>query len=789
MKRLLFLATAVLAVVAACDQTTRPAPTPPTDASPGSVSQSISDGAHGGNPNFFFLIPSLPPTSSLSTFKIGSFNPNLQPEIVICRLDVASGSYPTANSACLTTVADLKSPAAVHVVITPATTLETNLQKTYTLPADGFYYAIWNTAGLNLAANKFYRIQALLGKLNLGFVDIVPEPLGTGLFQLINAVTHQVVPTLQNGTVPIVFRIQNGATCWPVTSCAETTVSNTGGTSTLNGQTGTYVSVTNPDGTDAAKAFFPDHFLDNTGVSQVVVTIRQNTPTVGHNCADASINPGLLQFLSCYNFSTNPKVTFNSAATVTTCPELSHDNGGEETQLYRSEGDGTPAVALAPAHIPLNCGTDKVFSSREPSNPLLRLAARTLGAAGHKLASVFGPRPLYAWDLGVGGLSTDFSDFFWGMTPTVSISPSATAALLGSPVTISATVTTPHHGATTPVAGMTVYFTVTSGTGSLSAVSAVTDANGVATVTLTLPQTLGPTVVAAQLHDRVGSPFGNAVTTSVTANTLVTPVASSIQLIANANAGSGDDVVNQDGMSQTTALQPLRATVTALSQIGDASVQSEGSEVATWHDAASGQLVVTGIGWTSVGALTNSHANTFSGGLDWTYTFTANVSGTFTLQYNLSVDEGTTNPFGLNGFVFSWADPNAPVPNQFLCVDCASSSGTLTELLAAGTTYTVGLKNFANISGNLATRTTHMSGTFNWSAAAGTPGVIFARSGGSISPSLSITPTVATQSVSLGATTGQVSTSLNYQQTQFKTNQGSSKRPVANRGPASIRQR
>src|SRR5689334_1667443 len=217
MNRFSSLALLALAAVAACDKDLRAPTTPQVDT--GQVAKSISDGAHSGNPNFFFLVPSLPPSSSLSSFKLGSFNPNLAPEVVICQLTVAAGGYPTDASPCVQPpTADLQFPTDVHVVVTPATTFETSMQKTYSLPADGFYYAIWKTKGLNLGSGKFYRIQVRIGSVQLGFVDVTPEPIGTGLFQLVKVITHEVVPTLQDGTIPIVFRVQNGATCYPVSS-------------------------------------------------------------------------------------------------------------------------------------------------------------------------------------------------------------------------------------------------------------------------------------------------------------------------------------------------------------------------------------------------------------------------------------------------------------------------------------------------------------------------------------------------------------------------------------------
>src|SRR5690349_8228063 len=122
MNRFVSLALLGLAVAACTDNRT---PTSPIEVPKPSFA--ISDGAHNGNPNFYFLVPTLPATSSLSNFKLGQFNPKLQPEIVVCQIPVSAGSYPTGTESCGTTVADLKFPSDVHVVVTPATTLENSL--------------------------------------------------------------------------------------------------------------------------------------------------------------------------------------------------------------------------------------------------------------------------------------------------------------------------------------------------------------------------------------------------------------------------------------------------------------------------------------------------------------------------------------------------------------------------------------------------------------------------------------------------------------------------------------
>ena len=529
-KRLPRLAMAALILVGACNDNrlTQP-PQRPSLTGP---EKSISDGFHGGNPNFFFLVPTLP-FSSGGNFKLGQFNPKLQPEVVICKLDPSSfaNGFPTASSTCASTTADLTfASGAVHVVITPASTFETSLQKTYTLPADGFYYALWNTQGANLTKGSYYRISVQSNGGPLGFVDITPEPLGTGLFQLLNVVTNQVVPTLQNGTVPIAFRIQNGATCYPVASCIETSVTNTG-TDKVNGVSGTLVTAPsgNNDGKDGAKAFFPNGFLNNVvdasghAITSVVVTIKQVTPSVAQDCHNPTANPQLLQFLNCYNFSVSPMPVnaWATPVTVTTCPVLlSTSTVGELTQLFASDNGGA-ARPLPPSRMPLNCAGGAFdapvgIGLMKSGNPVLRLAGNALNAVGKGLSRLFGPRELLAWDAGVGGFDAGpgFSNIGWGMLPNVVIQapPTATA---GAIVPVTATVTTNHNLGSpqveqgVPVSGLAVSFSANGGALSATAdgagagptVSVVTNGTGTAVAYLTVSGNPANNIIRASIKD------------------------------------------------------------------------------------------------------------------------------------------------------------------------------------------------------------------------------------------------------------------------------------------------
>lgn len=182
-------------------------------------------------------------------------------------------------------------------------------------------------------------------------------------------------------------------------------------------------------------------------------------------------------------------------------------------------------------------------------------------------------------------------------------------------------------------------------------------------------------------------------------------VSSSISLQANANAGAGS-VSDADSQGQGATVNPLGPiSVLAQATNGNASVESFATVSSTWASPAAGQVVFEDIGWIASGVQNGS--SSFSG-LDWRYVFVATASGLFDLNYNVSTDARTTNPFGLNGVSFFWSGPEG---GAFFVLDTA---GSLSRNIVAGQQYTFGLLNGANIGGGLGTRTAMMDAVFDW---------------------------------------------------------------------------
>lgn len=145
----LSLLTLAVAGLAGCEDQD-PTGTDLTTSTEGSGSEAtsfaISDGAHSGNPHFFFL-PSLVPNPSPT----GTFDPAVAPTVVICALN---------GSACGSTIA------------TYTTTTGPGGEVVSLQAAEEQYLVNWKTDDFALSDAVNYRIQVLVGQVLLGFVDV-----------------------------------------------------------------------------------------------------------------------------------------------------------------------------------------------------------------------------------------------------------------------------------------------------------------------------------------------------------------------------------------------------------------------------------------------------------------------------------------------------------------------------------------------------------------------------------------------------------------------------------------
>ena len=171
----------------------------------------VSDGAHNGNPDFFFLPPMFKNPNTSPNFEPAAFNPNLRPAVEICLLGLPA---PDGTRDCVGAPVTRFSPSQISLNST-----------------DQLYQVNWNTALSNLNLANFYRIQVLVGTRVLGFADVDPVVSLTGT-QLQNLQTGEFIPLVDGRTLPIKFRIETGVLCASDgTPCTSSTINlNTGGT-------------------------------------------------------------------------------------------------------------------------------------------------------------------------------------------------------------------------------------------------------------------------------------------------------------------------------------------------------------------------------------------------------------------------------------------------------------------------------------------------------------------------------------------------------------------------------
>ena len=188
-------------------------------------------------------------------------------------------------------------------------------------------------------------------------------------------------------------------------------------------------------------------------------------------------------------------------------------------------------------------------------------------------------------------------------------------------------------------------------------------------------------------------------------------ISSQVFMEATSNAGCGD-VTNNDGQSQGNTINDLTATASATATCTHPNrrVVSGGKVTAVWNNDSKGAVRFRNVGWDTKN-ITDGYANP-DNGLDYTYTFLAKKDSIFDVNYDIT-GTGDLGGFGLNGFE---VDLNGI--GQFLDVN---TSGDLIWNLVAGDTYTLLIKNDANIQGALGTISESMDGTFKFSAKLATP--------------------------------------------------------------------
>ena len=483
-------------------------PTAPRLAAPSDPSAIISDGAHGGNPDFFFLPPMVPLPLHNPNFELGKFNNTLKPSLTIeiCELknqNMNAQGLPTNGTGCVGTDrfepgsggTPLKTfaPGSVKLVNLPIR--EFGWWNLFNLPPDGFYYVLWDTRQSNLDVNKYYRIKVFINgsRVPLGIADVDPM---SSLRQWKYSLTGEVIQLIDDVLLPIPFRVEKSALCPGVSLCTSVTVTN---------DVKQIIRVQSADGSFIAGVLIPPGFLPPPpGPQSVVLTIsRVNTGAnnVGAGTQAIPCHTGLplQQFNSCFNFSTIPELAtiegtpghqFVFPINVAVCFILhdTEDSRAPWVQLWSSDEGGVNAKPLQSA-VDLEilagpsghtCGNQLVGFNSQPGG-FRGLASAGWGKLKGGLGRVFGVQTAYAVDVGLGGLAFDLSNIGPALTAEMRrSSPEAVTVQPGGLATPAVTVvgTKVHNGNllgavdvegyTRGIPGLPVTFTVAPGSGTLT---------------------------------------------------------------------------------------------------------------------------------------------------------------------------------------------------------------------------------------------------------------------------------------------------------------------------------
>ena len=508
---------------AALSCTDRSTTTGPKVITPGSASRAISDGAHGGNDDIWFLPPMV--ASPVGQPGYGDpFAPGLP--VVIKVVDVSQSNK----------------------VLTGVTATTMSL-------TDEQYQANWDTKNTtdNNPIGDTYRVQVFIGSKLVAFADANLVSSGT---QVKNA-SGDVVTLPDGRTLPIKVRIEQGWNCQNNSTCVTQVVP-----ATI--PTGTTVTVKTNDGSDYLILHGDGSGAWNNLNAPVIVTIED----VSGQMSPANTPQGCAQGLTrmvvdghCIKITTDPVITLTTSAVVCmtlqsfqTDWKLLKYNVGETTTFLND-----PPAGLCPG------GSTTIGSASRSSNPILRLASRL----GNALRDLVTPRLAYAFDLGVGGTidpGTGFSFFAAGLpAQMVKDAGDNQTAPAGSVLRIAPQVTilTTHHQIDS-VGGAIVTCTVTGGGGSLAAAVAPGRATEGPRGTYTCPSwTLGSAAgtntlkVTANILDTL--PASGTATFTATATTCATICITSVTPSStNVILESGDPITtysvtlhNSTGVAQS----------------------------------------------------------------------------------------------------------------------------------------------------------------------------------------------------------------------------------------------
>ncbi len=247
--------------------------------------------------------------------------------------------------------------------------------------------------------------------------------------------------------------------------------------------------------------------------------------------------------------------------------------------------------------------------------------------------------------------------------------PSSIASVSGTPQTAQVLTTLQPFAALVadslgnPLQGQTVAFTINSGSGTLSAASAVTGANGQAQSTLTLPATAGSTTVYAAVAGVASAAVFNATATAVLPPTLT---------VVSGN--------NQSGLTGTKLAAPLvvllksgTGAVLANAVVGFATSAGTLSTNSVTTDATGQGSVTLTLGAAGPATVTA----TYTGASAATFTETSNALPTISIVSGNNQAAMVSTPLPLPLVVLVKDGAGNPLPNASVTFAVAAGGGSL----------------------------------------------------------------------------------------------------------------
>lgn len=461
------LAVVMLLVLAGCVDTN---PVDPSYAPTPSLA--ILDGANGGNPDFFFLQPTVDVAPEIE----GTFNPDLLPTVRVCLLEGEPGT-----------------PCAMEdpVVVFAGDAI---------LVGEDYYGILWETDSPETGSfdlDRYYRLEVVVADSVMGWFELDPKDP-----QAPTPPVAGVYGFLIGETIPVKFWLSTDVLCEGeefVTECVTgAVIDESGGTLSLE------------DGGEKLGVVIFEESLPGQGHPPVTVTIERIDPdlflqSTGTECLPLFDAP---QFGSCFRIRTTPELSapLDIPALVSVCLDPSLLDGinlpeGQEDQLtmIRFADGGADAWEALPDAAG-DCPTVEASLLRVPDSGPFRYAALGINA----LANFVGPQPLVARDVRLGGLTTSFSRFRYALPGQMIPDTPEVIVQAGDPDPLEATFTVVDHEGI-PVENAIMHFATIDGT--LSASQAVSNVDGEVTVDWTVDRTTpGAKTLTASARGLLGGP-------------------------------------------------------------------------------------------------------------------------------------------------------------------------------------------------------------------------------------------------------------------------------------------